>query len=78
MPKQPVVTGNEAIAAFGRAGFALDRIAKSSHHILKKPGHRFLLTVPVHGAENLKPGTLRGLIKAAGITVEEFVELLNE
>jgi predicted RNA binding protein YcfA (HicA-like mRNA interferase family) len=78
MPKLPVVTGSEAIAAFARNGFALDRVSKSSHHVLKKPGHRFLLTVPVHGAANLKPGLLRALIKSSGMTVEQFLELLAQ
>ena len=48
------------------------------HHILKKDGHRFLLSVPVHGKKILKSGTLRGLINASDISVERFVELLDD
>jgi predicted RNA binding protein YcfA (HicA-like mRNA interferase family) len=67
----PVVTGAEAVRAFERLGFEKDR-RRGSHQVLVKPGHRFHLSVPVHRGKNLKPGTLRALLKAAGITVEEF------
>jgi predicted RNA binding protein YcfA (HicA-like mRNA interferase family) len=77
MSKLPAVTGREAVAAFGRAGFLLVRVSKSSHHILKKEGHPFLLTIPIHGGKCVKPGTLRSQINAAGLTVDQFVELLG-
>jgi predicted RNA binding protein YcfA (HicA-like mRNA interferase family) len=76
MPELPVVTGREAIQAFEKAGFCLERV-EGSHHILKKAGHVYLLTVPVHGATPLKRGTLRSLIRSAGLTVGEFVSLLG-
>jgi predicted RNA binding protein YcfA (HicA-like mRNA interferase family) len=77
MPKLPSVTGQEAIAAFEKAGFVVDRVS-GSHHIMRRDGHPFVLTVPVHGNRNLKRGTLRSLIRAAGLTVEQFIELLND
>ena len=76
MASLPAVTGEEAIAAFGKIGFALDRI-KGSHHILKKEGFPYALSVPVHGKQSVKNGTLRSLIRDAQLTVEEFVELLE-
>jgi predicted RNA binding protein YcfA (HicA-like mRNA interferase family) len=76
MPKLPAVTGGEAVAAFGRAGFAHDRTT-ASHKILKKPGHPFTLSVPVHGAKTVKRGTLRALIKDAGLTIEDFISFLR-
>jgi predicted RNA binding protein YcfA (HicA-like mRNA interferase family) len=75
MPKLPDVTGEQAVAAFGTFGFSVVRIS-GSHHIMKKSGHRHILTVPVHKGQSLKPGTLRSLIRAAGITVEQFIEAL--
>lgn len=72
----PSLSGSKVIAAFEKAGFTLDHI-RGGHHILKKPGHRFILSVPVHGNRTIKHGTLRGLIRAAGLTVAEFVELLD-
>ena len=75
MPELPSVPGKAVIAAFGKIGFELDRV-RGSHHVLKKDGHLFVLTVPVHGNEPIKKGTLRRLIRDAGITKEEFCKLL--
>ena len=77
MSKLPTVTGNQAIAAFTKDGWVVKRI-KSSHHIMKKPGHQYLLTVPLHSGKNLKPGTLRSLIHNADMTVARFVALLDD
>lgn len=75
MSELPSVTGMEAIAVFEKHGFAVVRVS-GSHHIMKRDGHRFVVSVPVHGHKPLKKGTLRGLINGAGLTVEEFVESL--
>ena len=76
MAELPRVTGAEACKAFARFGFVLDRI-RSSHHILRKPGFPNILSVPIHGKSALKKGTLRTLIRDAGISVEQFVEALK-
>jgi predicted RNA binding protein YcfA (HicA-like mRNA interferase family) len=34
------------------------------------------VVVPVHGNRDLKPGTLRSVIRQAGFSVEEFTQLL--
>ena len=75
MAKLPNVSGREAISAFGKIGFYENR-QSSSHVVLKKDGHRYNLSIPVHSNEDLKKGTLRQLIRSAGITVEKFCELL--
>lgn len=38
--------------------------------ILTKPGHIASLSIPAH--RELAPGTLRKLLRAAGVTEEEF------
>ena len=76
MSELPVITGKQAISAFSKLGFSVVRI-RASHHIMKREGHRYLLSVPVHGNEDLKPGTLRGLLRAAEIDIAQFVELLD-
>jgi predicted RNA binding protein YcfA (HicA-like mRNA interferase family) len=59
-----------------RAGFVTDRIV-GSHHIMAFPGDPTrTVTVPVHAGRDLKPGTLRSIIRQAGFSVEEFTELL--
>lgn len=70
----PVISGAEAIRALRRIGYGLDE-QHGSHIILRRsdPPHR-RLSVPNH--KELAKGTLRGLIREAGLTVEEFTRLL--
>ena len=70
----PVVSGAQAVSAFERAGWMIAR-QKGSHIILKKPATFYTLSVPDH--DELDPGTLRSLIRKAGLTVEEFTALLS-
>jgi predicted RNA binding protein YcfA (HicA-like mRNA interferase family) len=74
MPRPPVLSGAEAVRAFERDGWRWDR-QNGSHVILLKPGHIASLSIPQH--RELAPGTLRSLIRAAGMTVDEFVALLR-
>jgi len=74
MPRLPRLSGREAAAVFERAGFGVRR-QRGSHIILTRPGHLATLSVPDH--EELKVGTLRSLIRKAGLTVDEFVALLQ-
>ncbi|MDQ2832859.1 MAG: type II toxin-antitoxin system HicA family toxin [Acidobacteriota bacterium] len=45
-----------------------------SHLVITKPGQRANLSIPQH--KELSVGTLRALIRSAGITVEVFLTLL--
>ena len=74
MPQLPVVSGREARRAFERAGWIFNR-QRSSHMILVKQGISVNLSVPDH--RELDRGLLRGLIRDAGMTVEQFVALLD-
>lgn len=71
MSKLPNVSGRKAIKAFEACGFMVARI-NGSHHVMKKEGHPLRLTIPVHGNDSLKTGTLRGLIRDSGLSVDEF------
>ena len=73
MPPLPVISGAQAVKAFSRAGWRLNR-QRGSHAILIKLGHIASLSVPQH--RELAPGTLRSLIRSSGLTVDEFVVLL--
>lgn len=75
MGNLPVVSGREARRAFERAGWRFDRQA-GSHMILEKPGTTGLLSIPDH--RELKAGLLRGLIRDAGISVDDFLALLRQ
>ncbi|HZP76056.1 MAG TPA: type II toxin-antitoxin system HicA family toxin [Pseudolabrys sp.] len=72
----PVASGKDVLRALRKAGFVVDRVA-GSHHVLIFPGDPTrTVTVPVHSARDLKPGTLRSIIRQAGLSVDDFVELL--
>jgi predicted RNA binding protein YcfA (HicA-like mRNA interferase family) len=47
---------------------------KSSHVVMAKPGERVNLSIPQH--KELSVGTLRALVRHAGVTVDEFLALL--
>lgn len=75
MPQVPKLSGRAVAKAFGRAGWILAR-QKGSHMILVKDGHWATLSVPDH--REVAPGTLRSLVRASGMTVDEFVELAGK
>jgi predicted RNA binding protein YcfA (HicA-like mRNA interferase family) len=65
----------EVIRALERGGFFVHRIS-GSHHVLRRvddPARR--VTVAYHHRD-LKPKTLRTIIKQAGLTEEQFIDLL--
>jgi predicted RNA binding protein YcfA (HicA-like mRNA interferase family) len=74
MTRLPVVSGDEARKAFEKIGYELSH-QTGSHMILRRatPPHRHL-SIPKH--RELARGLLRGLIRDAGLTIEQFVELL--
>jgi len=44
--------------------------------MLRHPQRGGLVSVPVHAGDVVPPGTLRNLLRQAGLTVEEFIKLL--
>ena len=74
MPSLPNVSGREVVKAFGKDGWEFAR-HKGSHMIMVKPGHIASLSIPDH--KEIAKGTLRSLIRSSGLSVEEFVELLD-
>lgn len=74
MSPLPVVSGREVVKALEKIGYVFDR-QRGSHIILRQqdPSHR-RLTVPDH--KQIAKGTLRAIIRQAGLTVEEFNDLL--
>ena len=69
MPELPRISGREAIKTFERLGFITVR-QRGSHVVLRRgPSGR---VVPLHS--DLAAGTLRGAIRQAKLSFEEFVE----
>lgn len=70
MPKVPGINHLVAVKALGKAGF---RIARQGKHIVMTNGER-IVTIPRHNPVNSL--TMGGIIKDAGLSVEEFRKLL--
>jgi len=69
------VRPKQLIRALERAGFVIDRVT-GSHYILKHPAKPTLrVTVPYHNRD-LKRGTLQSIVRQAGFSNEEFLDLL--
>ena len=74
MTKLPVVSGRDAAKALRRVGYELDH-QTGSHMVLRHREPPFRrLTVPDH--KELAKGTLRAIVREAGLTVGEFAALL--
>ncbi|MFW6138343.1 MAG: type II toxin-antitoxin system HicA family toxin [Spirochaetota bacterium] len=58
------MTGKELITLLKKNGWVVDRI-KGSHHILVK--EKETLVVPVHGKKQIPKGTLKSILKKAGL-----------
>jgi predicted RNA binding protein YcfA (HicA-like mRNA interferase family) len=62
------------IKAFERAGW--ENLGREGKHFkLRKGGNPNILSIPVHGGKPIKAGLLRGQLKKANLSEEEFLEL---
>ncbi len=66
------ISGKDAVKAFAAAGWQKAGQV-GSHVVMTRPGVRVNLSIPQH--RGLSIGTLRALIRAAGMTVDEFLKL---
>ncbi|MEN4006022.1 MAG: type II toxin-antitoxin system HicA family toxin [Methanobacteriaceae archaeon] len=64
------ISGRAAVKIFSRLGYVLDH--QTGSHMILYHETRPTLSIPAH--RELAPGLLRGLIKKAGLTVDEFLE----
>jgi predicted RNA binding protein YcfA (HicA-like mRNA interferase family) len=73
MPPLPVVSAAEAVRVFEAHGW---RVARGGNHIiLVRDGSMATLAVPNH--KEIARGTLRSLLRSAGLTVDAFVAGLD-
>ena len=73
--KLPVISGRECIKALERAGFYVKR-QRGSHVVLRRDDPFAQVVVPDHKV--LDRGTLRAIIRQAGLSVREFLQLLEQ
>ena len=72
MPSLPRVSGAETIRTLERLGFVVVR-QRGSHVVLRRAATGCV--VPTH--RELKSGTLAGILKQAGVSVEQFIDALR-
>jgi predicted RNA binding protein YcfA (HicA-like mRNA interferase family) len=75
MSKLPVLSGEKCIKALSKAGFYFKR-QEGSHVTLRRDQPFCQLVVPLH--KELDRGTLRAIIREAGLSVSEFTKLLSQ
>lgn len=74
MAKLPQVTPRQVVAVLHRIGF-LDDHQTGSHLILRHPTTGQRTVVSIH-RQDIKPKTLRSILRDAGLTADQFHELL--
>jgi predicted RNA binding protein YcfA (HicA-like mRNA interferase family) len=74
MATLPTLSGKEVVRAFENLGWEFSRQSES-HMVLTKDGEIASLSVPNH--KEVARGTLRSLVRAANLTVDEFVNALK-
>jgi predicted RNA binding protein YcfA (HicA-like mRNA interferase family) len=75
MPSVPLLNGREVVRIFEEFGWKKAR-QKGSHIVLVKEGQYTTLSVPDH--KEVARGTLRSLIRLAGLTIAEFMDALEK
>lgn len=73
MPELPHISGNEAVKIFVKLGFKIAR-QRGSHVVLRRENKGCV--IPLH--KEVAIGTLRGALKQAGITADQFIEAYKD
>jgi predicted RNA binding protein YcfA (HicA-like mRNA interferase family) len=77
MAKLKSVSGLKIIKALGKAGFQVVGRKGSHVRLKKKTADRvYIVIVPLH--PEVKTGTLKSILRQAGLTVEELADLLEK
>ena len=71
MPRLPGINHLDAVRALEKAGF---RIARQGKHVVMTDDQGRILTIPRHNPVNAF--TMGGIVRDAGLTIEEFKRLL--
>ncbi|HZQ09598.1 MAG TPA: type II toxin-antitoxin system HicA family toxin [Anaerolineae bacterium] len=69
------VTAIEVIRVLEKKGFVFQR-SRESHRLYRHPESGRRVTVSFHRGKSIPPGTLLNILREAGLTKEEFPELL--
>jgi len=75
MPRLPTVKPRQVVRALERAGFEIDH-QTGSHIVLRRASDNSRVVVPWHDCDLGRGLTLR-IIKSAGLTRDQFIQLLK-
>lgn len=75
MTRLPLISGREVVKALRRDGFVVVR-QKGSHIRLEKYLHDETLKITVPNHQEIVPGTLKSILNAARLSVDDLIELL--
>jgi len=70
VPKLPGINHKEAVKAFKKAGF---KVVREGKHISMSDGRRIII---IPRANPINAFTMAGIVRDAGLTIEEFKKLL--
>ena len=74
MTKPPLLSGKEIVKAFEKVGYY--RVSQKGSHIkIRNDTRQIILIIPAH--KEVDRWTLRGIIRDAELTMEEFTRLLK-
>jgi predicted RNA binding protein YcfA (HicA-like mRNA interferase family) len=71
-PALPVVSGKKAIRVLEKSGFT--RVSQKGSHVKLRSDEGLTVIVPLH--RDLARGTLASILRQAGLTVDDVIELL--
>jgi len=74
MTQLPVISGRECVKALERAGFMVRR-QQGSHIVLRRNAPFAQTVMPDH--RTLDRGTLRAILRPAGVDVDDLIRLLD-
>jgi predicted RNA binding protein YcfA (HicA-like mRNA interferase family) len=74
MPKLPIVSGIKILKALSKIGFKHIRTSGSHMILTKEQGIK--ITIPVPNHKEIAKGTLKSIMKQAGINLKELLDLL--
>lgn len=74
MTDLPIVSARQCVKALQRAGFTISR-QSGSHIIMRRDDPYAKAIIPNH--KELKKGTLKSILRQAGLSVDQFIALLD-
>ncbi len=74
-PYLPPVKAKELVRVAEKLGFKLDR-QSGSHAIFYRESDKRRVVIPVHAGKDIKPKTLRGIIRDMGLEPEALKKFL--